>query len=43
MSVPVVLIAAPIISGRHIEIVNRKIWAGALLVMAGSLLLIALA
>lgn len=42
MSVPVVLVAAPIISGRHIEIVNRRIWAGALLVMAGSLLLIVL-
>lgn len=39
MSVPVVLIAAPLISGRHIEVVNRRIWAGALLVMAGSLLL----
>lgn len=42
LSVPVVLVAAPIISGRHIEIVNRKIWAGAALVMAGSLFLIAL-
>jgi drug/metabolite transporter (DMT)-like permease len=42
MSVPVVLIAAPIISGRHIEIVNRRIWAGALLVMAGALVLIVL-
>jgi drug/metabolite transporter (DMT)-like permease len=42
MSVPVVLVAAPIISGRHIEIVNSQIWAGAVLVMAGSLLLILL-
>jgi drug/metabolite transporter (DMT)-like permease len=42
LSVPVVLVAAPIISGRHIEVVTPKIWAGALLVMAGSLLLIVL-
>jgi hypothetical protein len=38
--VPVVLIVAPIISGRHVEVVTRKIWAGAALVIAGSLLLI---
>ena len=40
LSVPVVLIVAPIISGRHVEVVTRKIWAGAALVIAGSLLLI---
>lgn len=40
VSVPVVLFLAPIISGRHVEIVNRRIWAGAALVLAGSLLLI---
>jgi drug/metabolite transporter (DMT)-like permease len=40
ISVPVVLVVAPIVSGRHVEIVNRKIWAGATLVLAGSLLLI---
>lgn len=43
LSVPVVLVLAPIISGRHVEIVNAKIWAGAALVIAGSLVLIALA
>jgi drug/metabolite transporter (DMT)-like permease len=40
-SVPVVLIAAPLISGRHVEIVTARIWMGAGLVLAGSLLLIA--
>jgi drug/metabolite transporter (DMT)-like permease len=43
LSVPVVLIAAPLVSGRHIEPVERRVWAGAALVVAGSLLLIALA
>lgn len=43
LSVPVVLVLAPMISGRHIEIVNAKIWAGAALVIAGSLVLIVLA
>ena len=32
LSVPVVLVLAPIISGRHVEIVTAKIWAGAGLV-----------
>src|SRR5204863_331951 len=41
LSVPVVLVVAPLISGRHVEIVNARIWAGAGLVIAGSLLLIA--
>jgi drug/metabolite transporter (DMT)-like permease len=40
VSVPVVLVLAPIISGRHLEIVTAKIWAGAAFVTAGSLLLI---
>ena len=40
LSVPVVLVAAPLISGRHVEIVTAKIWAGAALVIVGSLLLI---
>ena len=40
LSVPVVLITAPLISGRHVEIVTAKIWAGAALVIGGSLLLI---
>ena len=41
VSVPVVLFVAPIVSGRHVEIVTGKIWAGAGLVIAGSLVLIA--
>jgi drug/metabolite transporter (DMT)-like permease len=40
VSVPAVLFLAPIVSGRHIEIVTRRIWAGAVLVLAGALLLI---
>ena len=40
LSVPVVLVLAPLISGRHVEVVTMKIWSGALLVMLGSLLLI---
>jgi uncharacterized membrane protein len=40
VSVPVVLVIAPIVSGRHLEIVTTKIWAGAAFVSAGSLLLI---
>jgi drug/metabolite transporter (DMT)-like permease len=41
VSVPVVLFVAPIVSGRHVEIVTGRIWAGAGLVIAGSLVLIA--
>jgi uncharacterized membrane protein len=41
LSVPVVLVVAPLVSGRHVEIVTARIWAGAGLVIAGSLLLIA--
>jgi drug/metabolite transporter (DMT)-like permease len=40
ISVPVVLVVAPMISGRHIEVVTAKIWDGAALVMGGSVLLI---
>jgi drug/metabolite transporter (DMT)-like permease len=40
LSVPVVLLVAPLLSGRHIEVVTAKTWAGAGLVMLGSLLLI---
>jgi drug/metabolite transporter (DMT)-like permease len=42
VSVPLVLLLAPLISGRHIEVVTAKIWGGAALVMLGSLLLIVL-
>jgi drug/metabolite transporter (DMT)-like permease len=41
VSVPVVLFVAPIVSGRHVEIVTARIWAGAALVVVGSLVLIA--
>jgi drug/metabolite transporter (DMT)-like permease len=40
ISVPVVLFVAPIVSGRHVEIVTGRIWVGAGLVIAGALLLI---
>jgi drug/metabolite transporter (DMT)-like permease len=43
LSVPVVLVGAPLVAGRHVEPVTRRVWAGAALVVAGSLLLIALA
>jgi drug/metabolite transporter (DMT)-like permease len=43
LSVPVVLVAAPLVSGRHLEPVEPRVWAGAVLVVTGSLLLIALA
>ena len=43
LSVPVVLVAAPLVSGRHLEPVERRVWAGAALVVTGSLLLIGLA
>jgi uncharacterized membrane protein len=42
LSVPVVLLLAPLISGRHVEVVTAKVWGGAALVMLGSLLLIVL-
>jgi len=40
ISVPVVLILSPIISGRHLEQVTLRVWAGAAIVIGGSLLLI---
>ena len=43
LSIPVVLIASPLMAGRHAEHVTPRVWAGAGLVVAGSLLLIAAA
>jgi drug/metabolite transporter (DMT)-like permease len=40
VSVPVVLLVAPVIAGRHVEVVTAKVWGGATLVMLGSLVLI---
>jgi drug/metabolite transporter (DMT)-like permease len=40
VSIPVVLLASPWIAGRHAENVTPRVWAGAALVVAGSLLLI---
>jgi drug/metabolite transporter (DMT)-like permease len=42
LSVPSVLILAPLMAGRHAERVTVRVWVGAALVIAGSLLLIAL-
>jgi drug/metabolite transporter (DMT)-like permease len=41
-SVPVVLVLAPLMVGRHLEQVTARVWAGAALVIAGSLVLILL-
>jgi drug/metabolite transporter (DMT)-like permease len=41
LSVPVVLLLAPIISGRRVEDVTARVWMGAALVVGGSLILIA--
>jgi drug/metabolite transporter (DMT)-like permease len=43
VSIPVVLIASPLMAGRHVENVTSRVWAGATLVVAGSLLLIVVA
>ena len=43
VSVPIVLFLAPILSGRHLELVTARVWAGAALVVCGSLALIAVA
>jgi drug/metabolite transporter (DMT)-like permease len=43
VSVPIVLFLAPVLSGRHLEVVTARVWAGAALVVAGSLALIAVA
>ena len=41
LSIPVVLLASPLAAGRHAEHVTARVWTGAGLVVAGSLLLIA--
>jgi DME family drug/metabolite transporter len=41
LAVPTVLLLAPVIAGRHLERVDARIWLGAALVVAGSLVLIA--
>jgi drug/metabolite transporter (DMT)-like permease len=41
LSVPTVLILAPLLAGRRAEVVTSRVWAGSGLVVAGSLLLIA--
>lgn len=40
LSVPVVLLFSPVLMGRHLERVTAQVWTGALLVVAGGLLLI---
>jgi drug/metabolite transporter (DMT)-like permease len=40
LSIPVVLVASPLTAGRHVEHVTPRVWTGAALVVAGSLLLI---
>ena len=40
LSIPVVLLASPLVAGRHAEHVTGRVWAGAGLVVSGSLLLI---
>ena len=42
IGVPIVLVLAPLMVGRHLERVTARVWAGAVLVIAGSLALIAL-
>jgi len=41
LAVPTVLLLAPVIAGRHVEYVDARIWLGAGLVVAGTLILIA--
>ena len=43
VSVPIVLFLSPLLVGRHLERVTRKVWVGAGLVVAGALTLIATA
>ena len=40
LSVPVVLVLAPLLVGQHLERVTIRVWLGAALIMGGSLLLI---
>jgi drug/metabolite transporter (DMT)-like permease len=42
LSVPVVLVGAPLVAGRHVEHASGRVWVGAALVVGGSLLLIGL-
>jgi drug/metabolite transporter, DME family len=41
LSVPTVLVLAPVIAGRHVERVTLSLWAGAGLVISGALVLVA--
>jgi drug/metabolite transporter (DMT)-like permease len=41
LSVPIVLFLSPLLVGRHLERVTARVWGGSLLVVAGSLILIA--
>lgn len=43
LSVPVVLVSSPLLMGRHVEHVTLAVWTGAVLVVVGALLLIAVA
>jgi drug/metabolite transporter, DME family len=40
LAVPTVLLLAPLLAGRHVERVDARVWLGAALVVAGSLVLI---
>jgi hypothetical protein len=40
LSVPVVLLLAPVIAGRHVERVTAGLWGGAGLVVSGALILV---
>lgn len=40
ISVPVTIVLAPLIAGRHLEHVTARVWAGALTIIGGSLILI---
>jgi uncharacterized membrane protein len=42
IGVPIVLVLAPLMVGRHLERVTARVWAGATLVIGGSLALILL-
>jgi len=42
VSVPVVLFLSPLLVGRHLERVTRKVWVGASLVVGGAVALIAI-
>jgi DME family drug/metabolite transporter len=41
LAVPVVLLLAPVVAGRHLEQISARVWLGATLVVAGALVLIA--